>query len=68
MSVFHLIYLQDLKAYPGPVLCPTPEERRQQTGPIATLGHLNKIFKVYQWYPKIFQAIVSQEIPRDKIT
>ena len=39
MSVFHLIYLQDLKAYPGPVLCPTPEERRQQTGPIATLGH-----------------------------
>ena len=39
MSVFHFIYLQDLKTHPGPVSRPTPEEMRRQTGPIATLGH-----------------------------
>ena len=39
MSVFHFIYLQDLKTYPGPISRPSPEERRRQTGPIATLGH-----------------------------
>ena len=39
MSVFHFTYLQDLKTYPGPVIRPTPEERRRLIGPIATLGH-----------------------------
>ena len=39
MSVFHLIYLQDLKTYPVPILCHPSEERGQQIGPIATLGH-----------------------------
>ena len=39
MSVFNLTYLQDLETNQGPVFRPSPEERRRQTGPIATLGH-----------------------------
>ena len=44
-----------------------PPQREEATNrPNSDIRTLNKIFKVYPWYPKIFQAIVSQEIPNTR--
>ena len=50
---------QDL---PRPSLSPPPRREKATNWSNSDIRKLIKIFKVYPWYSKIFQAIVSQEI------
>ena len=56
---------QDL---PRPSLSPPPRREKATNWSNSDIRRLNKIFKVYSWYPKIFQAMVSQEIYSSKLT
>ena len=47
---------------PRPSLSPSPLREKATNWSNSDIRTLNKIFKVYPWYPKIFQAIVGQEI------
>ena len=58
----HLYIFTRSQDLPRPSPSPHPQREEATDWSNSDIRTLNKIFKVYLWYPKIFQAIVTQEI------